>query len=75
MKKAIEYIRPSPEEQAKYISVSEGYQVIMHFNETIRDKLLKGFDFNDDLIDQAYTDHEYNKMKEKSPVKNFEFDN
>lgn len=75
IKKGIEFIRPSHGENANYVTISEGYQVIMFFNEVITEKLLKGFDFNDELIEQTYADHEYNKMKMKSPVKNFDFDN
>lgn len=43
----------------------------MHFNEVITEKLLKGFDFTDELIDQSYFEHEQNKIKDKPAVKNF----
>ena len=71
IKKAIEYIRPSSNDGVKYVAISMGYLVVMHFSEVLTEKLLRGFDFSDDLIDQSYFLHEQNNIKQKSPVKNF----
>lgn len=61
--KGIAYVKPSPDESTRYVGLSEDYLVVMHFNDVVSAKLSQGFEFNDDLIEQAFSDFTYNKNK------------
>ena len=59
--KGITYVDPNPDSNERYVGLSEDYLIFMHFNQATSKKISQGYELTDDLIEQAFTEHTYDK--------------